>query len=444
MNALRIVVAVLALALASGAAASEDPFGDVVDSWVREALPELVDTYRFLHANPELSLEETESAALMAESFRKLGYRVTERLGGNGVIGVLENGEGPTLLVRGDMDALPVAEQTGLPYASRVTTTRPDGSTVGVMHACGHDVHMTNLLGTARFLAARRAHWTGTVVVLAQPAEELGKGARMMIEDGLFEKIPMPDHAIALHVDSNLPAGEIGWVNEWAAANVDSVDIRIFGRGGHGARPHSTVDPIVTAAHLVTQLQTIVSRRVDPTKPAVVTVGSIHGGSKHNVIPDEVHLQLTVRSYEDAVRDLLLGSIRQLAMDTCVAFQCPKPPEVTIKDEYTPAMYNDPKLAARGAALFAAFLGEERVHALPAAMGGEDFGRYHRAKGFPAFMFRLGIVERDRYEDSLEGGDPLPSLHSSRFAPDPEPTLETGLRATARLALELLGRPPKP
>lgn len=410
---------------------------EAVDAWVQKRLPGLLQTYRDLHAHPELSLAEKRTAGLVAKALRKAGYRVTEHVGGTGVIGVLENGEGPVLLVRGDMDALPVSEATGLPWASRVTATRPDGTSVGVMHACGHDVHVTNLIGTARLLADLRERWRGSLVILAQPAEELGKGARMMIEDGLFDRIPLPDHAIALHVDADLPAGTIGYVTGWAAANVDSVDITIHGRGGHGARPHAAVDPIVTAAYLVTQLQTIVSRRVNPVEPAVVSVGSIHGGAKHNVIPDEVRLQLTVRSYSDAVRALLLDSIRQLAEDTCRSFLCPRPPDVEVKDEYTPAMYNDPELAARGAAVFERFLGADAVRPLPAAMGGEDFGRYHRAKGFPAFMFRLGSVARER----VEAGEPLPSLHSSLYAPDPEPTLETGLRASGRLALELLGRP---
>ncbi len=440
--ALLLLVLQLVPQPAWSASGNEGRLDERIDDWVRTALPDLLDTYRFLHAHPELSLEEEETAALVAETLRQAGFQVTERVGGHGVVGLLENGEGPTLLVRGDMDGLPVTETTGLPYASRVVRTQPDGTQVGVMHACGHDVHVTNLIGTARLLADLRDAWRGNLVVIAQPAEELGKGARMMIADGLFDRIPLPDHAIALHVDGGLPVGTIGWVSGWAAANVDSVDITIHGRGGHGARPHSTVDPIVTAAHLVTQLQTIVSRRVDPIDPAVVTVGSIHGGAKHNVIPDEVRLQLTVRSYADEVRDLLLDSIRQLAVDTCVAFQCPRPPDVVVKDEYTPAMYNDPELSARGAELFRAFLGDEQVVALPAAMGGEDFGRYHRAKGFPAFMFRLGTVPEDRYQASMkEGGEPLPSLHSSRYAPDAEPTLETGLRATARLAVALLGTP---
>lgn len=416
--------------------------GARVDAWVEAQLPGLVESYQYFHANPELSLQEVQTAARVAETLAASGYAVQAGIGGNGVVGVLENGAGPTLLIRGDMDGLPVTEATGLPYASQVKTRRPDGTSVGVMHACGHDVHVTNLLGTARLLADLRDAWSGSLVILAQPAEELGKGARMMIEDDLFEKIPMPDYAIALHVDGGLPAGSLGWISGWAAANVDSVDIKIHGRGGHGARPHSTIDPIVTAAHLVTALQTIVSRRVNPVDSAVVTVGSIHGGAKHNVIPDEVDLQLTVRSYSDEVRTQLLDSIRQLAVDTCRAFGCPKPPEVTIKDEYTPAMYNDPALAARAVEVFDSFLGPDRVNELVPAMGGEDFGRYHRSQGFPAFMFRLGVVEASRWQQSQEpGSEPLPSLHSSRFAPDPAPSLETGVRTTARLALSLLGAP---
>ena len=411
-----------------------------VDTWVDAQLAGLVERYEHLHANPELSLAEVQTAALVARALEAAGYAVQAGIGGHGVVGVLENGAGPTLLIRGDMDGLPVTEATGLPYESQVTTQRPDGTTVGVMHACGHDVHVANLLGTAEVLAALRDAWAGTLIILAQPAEELGKGARMMIEDDLFEKIPMPDHAIALHVDGGLPAGRIGWTSGWAAANVDSVDITIHGRGGHGARPHNAIDPIVTAAHFVTALQTIVSRRVDPIEPAVITVGSIHGGAKHNVIPDEVKLQLTVRSYSGEVRKLLLDSIRQLANDTCQAFGCPKPPDVTIKDEYTPAMYNDPELAARAVEVFVALLGEDNVREMVAAMGGEDFGRYHRSQGFPAFMFRLGGVNESRWKRSRKRrGEPLPSLHSSRFAADPGPTLETGVRAMSRLALSLLG-----
>jgi hippurate hydrolase len=439
---MKIAGGILLFVLSMAGVARADAAGARIDAWLVDALPGLVDTYRSLHANPELSLEETKTAALVSRALEAAGYRVEAGIGGHGVVGVLENGDGPTLLIRGDMDGLPITETTGLPYASRVTTQRPDGTTVGVMHGCGHDVHIASLVGTARLLAELRDAWRGTLVILGQPAEELGKGARMMIEDGLFEKIPLPDHAIALHVDSHLAAGRIGWISGWAAANVDSVDITIHGRGGHGARPHSTIDPIVAGAHLVTALQTLVSRRVNPVDPAVVTVGSFHGGAKHNVIPDSVHLQLTVRSYSDAVRDLLIDGIRQLARDTCVTFGCPKPPDVTIKDEYTPAMYNDPDLAEKAAGIFRAFLGEEDVVLMVAAMGGEDFGRYHRAKGFPAFMFRLGSIPAARIIEAERGGEPLPSLHSSRYAPDPAPTLATGVGAMSRLALSLLGPSP--
>ena len=450
-----LVVVLLAGGLAASAAAGEagEPKPrvhvdarpgdhDLVNDWLREALPGLVETYQQLHAHPELSLEETETAAFVADALEAAGYQVTRGLGGNGVVGVLGHGTGPTLLIRGDMDGLPVTEATGLAYASEARSQRPDGTQVGVMHACGHDVHTTALVAVARFLAAVQSSWAGTLVIVAQPAEELGKGARMLIEDGLFERFPVPDYTLALHVDANLPAGRIGFVSGWAAANVDSVDISIRGRGGHGARPHSTVDPIVTAAHLITALQTLVSRRIDPVNPAVVTVGSIHGGSKHNVIPDVVELQLTVRSYSDVVRAQLLDGIRQLTVDICKTFQCPEPPTIRVKDEFTPAMYNDPELVRAAVGIFRGFLPPDDVFELPAAMGGEDFGRYARKLGVPGFLFRLGSVEAGQWEASLRpGAAPLPSLHSSRYAPDPAPTLETGVAAMSRLALALLQRP---
>ena len=412
-----------------------------VDAWLAEELAGLTDLYEHLHAHPELSLEEAETAARVAAELAPAGYAVTPAVGGHGVVAVLENGSGPTVLLRGDMDALPVTEATGLPYASRVRAVRPDGSETGVMHACGHDVHTTNLVGTARLLADLRERWRGTLVIVAQPAEELGLGARGMLGDGLLERFPRPDFAVALHVSNELPAGEVGYTSGWAAANVDSVDVTLHGRGGHGARPHQAADPIVASAHLVTALQTLVSRRVDPVEPAVVTVGSIHGGTKHNVIPDSVHLQLTVRSYSDAVREQLLDGIRQLAEDVCTAFECAKPPEIRVKETYTPAVYNDPELAAGAAALFGGLLGAERVHALPAGMGGEDFGMLPRAAGVPGLLYRLGSVDPARVAAAEAGGEPLPSLHSSRYAPLPEPTLRTGVRTMAHLALGLLAAP---
>ena len=338
------------------------------------------------------------------------------------------------------MDALPVTEDTGLSYASRVVATNEDGSEVGVMHACGHDVHTVNLVAVARFLSANRDLWSGTIVAIGQPAEELGAGARLMMDDGLFDRVPRPDFSIALHVDGDLPAGQVGIVPGWAFANVDSVDVVIYGRGGHGARPHQTVDPIVAAASYVMSLQTLVSRRINPLDPAVVTVGSFRAGAKHNVIPDSARLQLTVRSYSDTVRDQLIDGIGQLAADTCRQFLCPREPEVTVREHHTPSVYNDPELSRRARDVFAQVLGPSEVKELQPAMVGEDFGRYARHLGIPGLLYRLGSVEAEVYQRSREpGGPPLPSLHSARYRPDPRPTLRTGFRSMAALALDLLG-----
>lgn len=408
-------------------------------AWIDRELGSVVGLYRDLHRNPELSEEEHETAARVAQELGDAGYEVTPGVGGTGVVGLLYNGEGPVLLVRGDMDGLPVTEATGLEYASRAVSKRSDGSEVGVMHACGHDVHTSNLVGTARLLAALRDHWRGTLVIVAQPAEEVGRGALAMIGDGLFERFPRPQYAIALHVDGDMAAGTIGINSGWSAANVDSVDVTIHGRGGHGARPHQAIDPIVTGAHFVTALQTLVSRRVRAIDPAVVTVGSFRGGSKHNVIPDDVELQLTVRSYSDEVRAQLLDGIRQLAEDTCRTFQCPRPPTVTLKEEYTPAVYNDPELAETATRIFSQLVGDENVVPKEPGMGGEDFGRYSRELAVPGIIYRLGSVDPARVAAAAEpGGEPLPSLHSARYAPLPEPTLRVGMRSLANLALSLL------
>lgn len=434
-----LVVPVLAAALAVRALPEDDT---AVRGWLDEHLAGLVETYRHLHAHPELSLAEHETAAAVATQLRASGYAVTEGVGGTGVVGILANGDGPTVLVRGDMDALPVVEETGLPYASTVRVATPAGGTVGVMHACGHDVHTTVLLGTGAALSALRARWAGTVVLVAQPAEEIGRGALGMIADGLFERFPRPDATLALHVSPELPVGRIGYTSGFHAANVDSVDIIVHGRGGHGARPHQAIDPIVAAAEIVTVLQTLVSRRVSPTDPAVVTVGSFHGGTKHNVIPDTVTMQLTVRSYSDEVRALLLDGIRQIAVDTCRAYRCPVPPTVTVSDEYTPAAYNDPALTASAVSVFSGIFGAEAMVELQPGMTGEDYGRYARVLDVPGFMFRLGSVPRAVYDASrAPDGPPLPSIHSSQFAPDDAGSLRVGVRAMSNLALALLAPP---
>ncbi len=410
-----------------------EPANDAaVTGWIDGHLSEIVALYEHLHAHPELSLEEHETAARVAQEFRDAGLAVTTSFGATGVVGVLRNGSGPVVLLRGDMDGLPLTEETGAPYASQVVVERPDGTRTGVMHACGHDVHTANLVGTVRMLAALKDRWRGTLLAIAQPAEEIGQGARRMLAAGLFEKFPKPDVALALHVWSDMEAGHVGTTPGFWAANVDSVDITVYGRGGHGARPHAAVDPVVTAAHLVVALQTLVSRRVDPLEPAVVTVGSIHAGTKHNLIPNTAHLQLTVRSFSKPVREQLLSGIRQIAVDTCRTFQCPQPPDVELKDEYTPAAYNDPALTRSAGELFRTLFGEDHVIDSPPGMGGEDFGMYAPALGIPGLLFRLGTIDPNTVSQ------PVPSLHSSRFLPLAEKTLRTGLRAMGNLVLSQL------
>jgi len=430
------------LLLADGAVrgAHRAALAPLVERETEARLAEWVVYYKELHTSPELSLHETESARKLAARLRELGYDVTTGIGGNGLAGVLRNGAGPTVLIRGDMDALPVVEETGLPYASTVKAAGPDGVEVGVMHACGHDVHQTTLIGTATVLAQLKDRWRGTVVALGQPAEEIGKGARMMIADGLFERVPRPDYCVALHVASDAPAGVIAYAPGWALANVDSVDITIHGRGGHGSRPNETIDPVVAAAQVVLALQTIVSRRVDPREPAVVTVGSIHSGSKHNIISNEARLQLTVRSYGDETRRLLLDGIREITTHTCRAMGCERDPDIRAReDEFTPATYNDPQLAALAADVLRQVVGEQNVLERQPVMGGEDFGRYSKHLEVPGFMFFLGSVGADRFQASQQpGAAPLPSLHSSQFYPDPGPTISTGVRCLSSIALALL------
>ncbi|MEN8176800.1 MAG: amidohydrolase, partial [Pseudomonadota bacterium] len=409
-----------------------------------EAISEdsLLALYQQLHANPELSFQEKQTATRIARELRDAGFRVTEGIGGYGLVAVLENGPGPTLMLRADMDALPVKEQTGLPYSSTATATLDDGSRVPVMHACGHDIHMTVLVGTARNLAARRATWRGTLLLVVEPAEERGAGARLMLADGLFERFPRPDYNLALHANAELPAGTIGYTRGYAMANVDSVDINVRGIGGHGAYPHKTRDPVVLAAQLVLQLQTIVSREISPLESAVITVGSIHGGSKHNIIGDSVKLQLTVRSYSDETRDLLLRRIREMSLGLARTAGLPEEllPVVEIKEEYTPSVFNDPELTGRVVSVLSSELGENQVQALPPAMAGEDFARYGRTEPrIPSVLFWLGAVDPELYAAAKEKGESLPALHSPRFAPLAQPAIETGVRAFTALAQDLLG-----
>lgn len=400
-------------------------------------LQQLVTLYRHFHQTPELSLHEKQTAARLAKELSATGAKVTAGVGGHGVVAVVTNGKGPTLLIRTDLDALPVTERTDLAYASKVVAKDDQANEVGVMHACGHDIHITSLVGVARYLTENKDRWAGTVVFIGQPAEEKGEGAKLMLDAGLFEKFPRPDYALALHVDPSLASGSVGYLAGYALANVDSVDITIRGKGGHGAFPHMTVDPIVEAARLVLDLQTIVSREIKPTEPAVVTVGSIQGGAKHNIISDKCQLQLTVRSYSDDVRKHLLAAIKRKALATAASSGAPEP---TVEvSEGTPAMFNDKDLVERLTPVFRRVFGDERVVPSEPSMGGEDFSRYGLA-GVPSFMFRIGAVEQKRLDRYEQLGQTPPSLHSPLFYPDAEPTLATGVTAMASAALDLLSK----
>lgn len=416
---------------------------DELESRINNEYASLEKLYKHLHTNPELSFHEQKTAAKITQELKKLGFEVTKKVGGYGLVGMMKNGIGPTVLVRTDLDALPVEEKTGLDYASQLLVKDDEGNEMNVMHACGHDVHMTVFVGTARMLSQLKDQWRGTLVMIGQPAEERGAGAKAMLTDGLFINFPRPDYCLALHVNASMAAGKVGYCEGYALANVDAVDVYIRGVGGHGAYPHTTKDPIVIAAQVVLALQTIVSRQIKPIEPAVVTVGSIHGGTKHNIISDEVHLQLTLRSYSDKVRNQTIAAIERITKGIAVAAGIPeeKMPIVKVQDEYTPATYNDPGLTQRTAKIFRAALGNESVMEVEPVMGGEDFGRYGRVEPkIPISMFWLGTVEPEKIEESLQQGTTLPSLHSSLFAPVPKPTIKTGVKAMTAVVLDLLSK----
>lgn len=403
----------------------------------------LKNLYIDLHKHPELSFHENRTADKLSKELQLLGFEVTTQVGGTGLVGVLRNGAGPTLMLRTDLDALPVKEETGLAFASTVQTEDDLGKTVPVAHACGHDAHMTIFIGTARQLVSIKDLWKGTLVMVGQPAEERGAGARMMLKDGLFERFPRPDYNLALHVYPELAVGTVGYTKGFALANVDSVDITVHGIGGHGAYPHTTKDPVLLASKIVLSLQTLVSREVSPLEPAVVTVGSIHGGTKHNIISDRVDLQLTVRSYSDEVRNQLLEGIKRIAIAEGRVYGLPDRllPIVKIKDEATPSVYNDPEFTMRIVKVFKRVLGEDKVKDTPPVMGGEDFARYGRVEPkIPSLLFKLGAMDKQVIAEAKATGKRLPSLHSPFFAPVAEPTIKTGVLVMTSAALEILGK----
>ncbi len=420
-----------------------------ISSRVEPQVPGLVATYIDLHRHPELSHHEEHTSAFLASELRKAGYDVTERVGkypdgsrGYGVVAILKNGAGPVVLVRTDMDALPVTENTGLPYASTVRVKDDAGNEVGVMHACGHDLHMTTFLGTARTLAAMKDRWHGTLMLIGQPAEERIDGARAMLADDLYTRFPRPEYALALHDDATIAAGKVGVTPGPILAGATSVDVIIRGVGGHGAAPDATKDPIVAAAQYILAIQTIVSRQTSPLDPAVVTVGSIHGGSKHNIIPDDVHLQLSIRAFDERVRENILTDLKRTALGVALAAGIPddRAPIVTVSDtEVVPATYNDPALAARTRTALIAAIGKDNVLEPRPVMGSEDFGLFGlEGRQIPILMMRLGAVAPEKIADSERTGKPLPSLHSSRFAPVPEPAIRTGVTVMTAAVIDLM------
>ncbi|HEX2813729.1 MAG TPA: amidohydrolase [Sphingopyxis sp.] len=428
-------------ALAIGAPAAAQDLG----AEVQKQMPSLMTIYKDLHANPELSFMEVRSAGILAAEARKLGFAVTEKVGGTGVVAVMKNGPGPVVLIRADMDGLPVTEQTGWPGASKVRVTTKEGVETGVMHACGHDTHMTSWIGTARLMAANKDKWSGTLVMIGQPAEERGAGARMMLADGLYTRFPRPQYAIAFHDAAQFPAGMIGYTPGYALANVDSVDILVKGLGGHGAYPQATKDPIVLASRIVTSLQTLVSRETSPLDSAVVTVGSFHAGAKHNIIPDEAKLQLTVRSYTDEVRAKLLDGIARVAKGEAIAAGIPEDrmPVVSVeKEEYTPATFNTPDFTEEMAAGLKARFGDQRVVQLPPVMGGEDFGRFSRDenKDIKSLIIWVGGVPQAEFDAAKKEGRTLPSLHSPFWAPDAPAVISTATEALTSMAMKLMAK----
>lgn len=414
-------------------------------AFIQGEMPNLLQTYKQIHAHPELSHHEEQTSSLLAGGLRAAGYTVTDHIGvypdgshAFGVVGLLKNGAGPTLLIRGDMDALPIVEETGVPYASHVQTKNSSGQEVGVMHACGHDVHTTVLLGTARALAAAKDKWHGTVMIVGQPSEETIDGAKAMLADHLYERFGQPDKVIGLHDTNQHPAGTVALTSGPAMASSTSVDVVLRGIGGHGAAPQAGRDPIVMAGMFIVQLQTIVSREQDPNDPVVVTIGDIHGGTKRNIIPDEVKMELTTRAFSDHARDVTLNGIRSMASGVAASYNLPaaKAPTVTVLDaESTPVLYNDPAMAAQVKQVLVQTLGAANVLDQTRILGSEDVGIFGlEGHKIPVVYFWLGAMDPAKFAAAEAEGKLLPGPHTSRFEPDPEPTIRTGVTALTAVA----------
>jgi hippurate hydrolase len=436
----RSIVVILVLVLTSTVIAAQSgapPSAPPTDADIASIYPDIETLYLDLHRNPELAFQETQTAAKLAARLKALGFEVATGIGRTGVVGVMRNGAGPTAMMRTELDALPVAEKTGLPFASTVVTKNAAGQSIPVMHACGHDLHMAAWAGTARWMAEHRDRWRGTLVMVGQPAEEGSQGAAAMLKDGLFTRFPRPDFALSLHDDDTMPAGTIGYHPGFFRAMSDSVTITVFGRGGHSAMPHNTIDPIVLASRIVVALQTVVARENNPVDPVVVTVGSIHGGTAGNIIPDEVRLQLSVRTYTNAVRTRTLNAIRRIARGEAIAAGAPREPQVDAPAEANAPVYNDPALTLRLAAALKKELGESQVVEMPQKMTSEDFAVYGLA-GVPSVLLHIGAVDPAKLNQARETGIPVPAPHSPEWAPHLEPTLKGAVRAEVVALLELL------
>lgn len=416
-----------------------------VSGAIQADMPGLIEIYRDLHANPELSFQEHRTAAVLAKAARGAGFEVTEGVGQTGVVAVMRNGAGPTVLIRTDMDALPITEQTGLPFASTKKSVSAAGVEIGVMHACGHDTHMTAWVETARLMSSRKEQWRGTLVMIAQPAEEMGLGSRAMLADGLYERFAKPDYTLAFHDTPELPSGVIGATPGWALANVDSVDIEVRGVGGHGAYPHTALDPIVLASAIVIRLQTLASREISAQDPVVVTVGSFHAGTRHNIIPAEAKLELTVRSYSDETRARLLEGIRRIARGEAQAAGVPddRMPLVTVKDPYTRSTFNSPEFTRQVVEDLQSRMGADRVMVTPSTMAGEDFGEYRRAdeENIQSLIFWVGGTPAEVIAAAKREGRSLPSLHSPFWAPEADKVIAAGAEALTLTALRLMAPP---
>ncbi|WP_462248456.1 M20 metallopeptidase family protein [Ekhidna sp.] len=401
---------------------------------VTEDVDYLVDLYKSLHQSPELSLQEKETSKKLANELRKVGFEVTENFGGYGIVGILKNGEGPTILYRTDMDALPMYEKTELPYASKVEVPY-NGGIVGTMHSCGHDIHMTNWVGTARYMSQNKDQWKGTLMFIGQPAEEIGEGAKLMLEAGLYEKFGVPDYGLGLHSSPTLPAGTVGLSDGYTMATAEFADIKVFGIGAHGASPHMSIDPVVVASMIVMDLQTIASRSVKPVDDVVVTVGAIKGGTKHNIIPDEVTLQLTIRTFTEEVRQLVHKRIEEISRGVAIAAGLPedKMPEVIFNTAFTPSNFNNTELIQSMRKSAKKVIDDDKVMEAEPQMVAEDFSLYGLTEHkVPTVLFWLGTVPDHR----IQSGD-LPGLHSPFYYPEPEKSLETGVAVVSQTMLDL-------